>query len=58
MKRKDYKKPMVKTVKLQAAIGILAGSGDVAGVHPNYGVANSDVDESEIDPVTGEWTWN
>jgi 3-oxoacyl-ACP reductase-like protein len=53
MKRKDYKKPAVKTVKLHAACHFLVGSDENAR---SYGTANSNVPTAELDE-NGEWVW-
>ena len=57
MKRKDYQKPTMKVVKLQQQTHLLAGSG-VKSMRSDYGSANSDVDEIDLEEGTGTWLWN
>jgi hypothetical protein len=48
MKRKDYRKPTMKVVKLQQQCCILAGSGEgVNATRGGYGEANTQILESE-----------
>ena len=58
MKRKDYRKPTMKIVKLQQKCHILAGSGEGLGAtRGGYGAANAGVDASEQN-AQGKWEWN
>lgn len=40
MKRKDYRKPAMKVVKIQQQAQLLAGSGEVEATRSGYGRAN------------------
>ena len=58
MKKKEYLKPAMRVVKIQHT-GMLMTSGDgVTSKRRSYGTANDDVDDSELDDETGEWSWN
>ena len=56
MKRKDYQKPTMNIVKLQQQTHLMAGSG-VQSMRSDYGNANSDVEETELEEGTGTWLW-
>lgn len=53
MKRKDYRKPTMKIVKLHYQSHLLQAS----ATRRNYGKANSDVDPKQLDN-DGNWKWD
>ena len=56
MKRKDYEKPAMQVVKIQHTGMLMTSVQGVTSKRGNYGKANEDVDESELDGE--EWVWN